>query len=661
MSIFFPFVIKKVFQVQAFALCALLLLLTALAMPVQAANEELELSVSFARDKAKLIAAVQIRIPENYYIYPHASTEGQPTSLLLPPEQAHSVVYYPKGARGKYTNEVTLFVDLSGKIASQEQAQVLHGMVRGLLCSNSRCVPQKIVFESVVPKELSPVSTMPWGAAWAAAQKLSSANPDLLPVATAQAGGLAAVPLMPLGGGQSAAGAVAAMPLPPAGQGGAEAIAPLPVPKAEAALGATIASPWALEPSYADDAVEVNHWGKALLLGFLAGLLLNVMPCVLPVLTLKVSGMLVAAGQDTATRQARFREHNIFFAAGVMTWFVLLAVVLGLAGLMWGQLFQNQIVILSMLCLVFLLGLSMLGVFTLPMIDLKGSATGSPRMQAYSTGLLATLLATPCSGPLLGGVLSWAFTQPVTSMVVIFCAVGLGMASPYLLFAYKPHLVHLMPRPGAWMNVLEKGMGFFLLATALYLLSILPQDMHMQVLTALLIIAACGWVWGRYCSYNAPPRRRLLARLAGGLLLVGGLLYATQPVRPALEWEQFNPTQLNAVAGKQPLFVEFTADWCPNCKFLEATVLKDDKMKDLQQRYGFRLIRVDLTREDPIAQSLLEALGSKSIPLTALFPTGEGWKKPLVLRDVYSMNALEQALQKVFDEPHQDVGFVRGD
>lgn len=653
----FPPVIKKVFQVQLFALLAAAMLLVLLAIPAVAADENLAVSVSFARDKAKLLAVVRIRIPENYYIYPHASTEGQPTTLLLPAEQAHSVVYYPKGARGKYTDEVTVFVEVRGSVAEQKQRQVLRGMVRALLCSNARCVPQKIPFEVVVPQELSPVGTLPWQAAWLKAQKLPSADPDVL-VSTAQAGGQGGiVPLMPLGGGQGgqAAAGIAPMPLPVQGQEGTAAL--VPVPAAQSQQGHD--GQWALEPRYAQDAVEVNHWGKALLMGFLAGLLLNVMPCVLPVLTLKVSGMLVAAGQDESTRLARFREHNLFFAAGVITWFVLLAVVLGLAGLMWGQLFQNQMVILGMLCLVFLLGLSMLGVFTLPMIDLKSSATGSPRMQAYSTGVLATLLATPCSGPLLGGVLSWAFTQPVSSMVVIFCAVGLGMASPYILFAYKPRLVHLMPRPGAWMNVLEKGMGFFLLATALYLLSILPQERHMQVLTALLIIAACGWVWGRYCGYSAPPRRRMLARLVGVLLLVGGLLYATQPVRPALEWESFSPTHLSALAGKQPLLVEFTADWCPNCKFLEATVLKNEALKDLQQQYGFRLIRVDLTREDAVAQGLLEALGSKSIPLTALFPTGEGWKKPLVLRDVYSMSALEHALQKAFDTPQEEAGFVR--
>lgn len=187
--------------------------------------------------------------------------------------------------------------------------------------------------------------------------------------------------------------------------------------------------------------------GKALLFGLLAGLILNVMPCVLPVLTLKISTLLAAEGEEKERKRA-FREHNILFSAGILTWFAALALLFGLAGMAWGQLFQNSAVVFVMLLLVFALGLSMFDVFHLPVLDLRvGGSHANPRLNAYSTGLLATLLATPCSGPLLGGVLGWSLMQSLPVLMTVFLATGLGMALRYLLMAWKPSLANALPRP----------------------------------------------------------------------------------------------------------------------------------------------------------------------------------------------------------------------
>lgn len=171
---------------------------------------------------------------------------------------------------------------------------------------------------------------------------------------------------------------------------------------------------WRFTPRFPQESLEPTALGTALFLGLLAGLILNVMPCVLPVLTMKVSALLSSSGYETeGQRLAHFREHNVLFAAGILTWFLVLAFCVGALGLAWGGLFQNTHLVYGLLILVFLLSLSLFDVFTLPVLDFKVGASRNPKTQAYLTGLVATLLATPCSGPLLGGVLGWAALQPL--------------------------------------------------------------------------------------------------------------------------------------------------------------------------------------------------------------------------------------------------------
>ena len=251
---------------------------------------------------------------------------------------------------------------------------------------------------------------------------------------------------------------------------------------------------------------------------------------------------------------------------------------------------------------------------------------------------------------MLGGVLGWAFTQPLMIVVVVFWAVGLGMALPYLMFCLWPDLACILPKPGAWMHVFERIVGFMLMGTALYLLSVLPVERHMQVLTVLLVLSLCAWLWGQYCGITAPPLRRKIMSVIGVVLLVGSVFWVLRPVAPLPQWRQFTPEAFEANLGKKPMLLEFTANWCPNCKFMEATVLTDERMRKLQARYGIELVRVDLTNANAYAVRLLDALGSKSIPLTALFPAGDNANQPLVLRDVYSVRTLEQALNEAYEK-----------
>ncbi|MBD5608146.1 MAG: cytochrome C biosynthesis protein, partial [Desulfovibrio sp.] len=402
-----------------------------------------------------------------------------------------------------------------------------------------------------------------------------------------------------------------------------------------------------LSPQYTDESVETFTLWKGIFLGLLAGLILNVMPCVLPVLTLKVSGLFLMGDANDKIKLRLFREHNIFFAFGVLSFFTFLAALLGTADLMWGQLYQNQTLLLVMLIIVFLMGLSLLGVFTLPAFDLRIDAKASnPKLKSYVTGLVSTFLATPCSGPLLGGVLAWSFAQPLIVMLLIFWSVGLGMALPYIVFSIWPSLARILPRPGNWMYVFEHILGFLLLATALYLFTILPQSKHTHILIVLLLTAVGAWLWGRFCDLTAPLLRRRLCGAVCLCAMIGAIFWITRPAAPLPDWQEFTPENFMDNLGKKNMLVEFTADWCPNCKLLEATVLNEKDLFKWKKNYDLELIKVDLTQTDPYAQKLLEMLGSKSIPLTAIFGKGSQANKPVVLRDIYGKRALNEALSE---------------
>lgn len=674
------------------ALPTLLLVLLLLVLTVPARAQDVGVRVETARDGGRRLLVVNLTIPPGYHAYAHqAGDAGRPTTLRVSVNGSRPLpVWYPEGAmqRDIYDPEATVFVyedtvrlyaelpDGTGD-ASDGAAEPGAGLSSGalssgaavslsggsvplsggsvplpggagqpeqdgdpaaeklsytlnislLLCSSRHCLPVDQELRGELPAQPWPEAARQfWYGHW---RELSRRQP--VEADAAYEGGPR---FSSTGGGDSMAQSVEAF---------------LGRSRQEGALPAPAEFDFALEPRYEAETFEISGFGMAVLVGLLAGLLLNAMPCVLPVLTFKVSGLLLMGGQEDKEGLRRFREHNLFFSAGVLTLFTALGLLFGAADMMWGQLYQHESILLVLLVLVFLMGLSMLGVFTLPVIDLKaGTDSRNPRLQSYLTGLVATFLATPCSGPMLGGVLGWAFTQSLVVLVVIFWAVGVGMALPYIVFSIWPQFARVLPRPGAWMKVFERFLGFCLLGTALYLLSILPVAKHMQVLMVLLLVSLGAWLWGQFCGPTAPVlRRRLLGTFCLGIL-VAAVIWVLRPVAPLPHWKDFSSRDFVAELGAKPLLLEFTADYCPNCKFLEATVLTDERLRSLRARYGMELVRVDLTNPDAFAMRLLDALGSRSIPLTALFPAGEGARSPVVLRDVYTANQLEDAAERAF-------------
>jgi thiol:disulfide interchange protein DsbD len=523
---------------------------------------------------------------------------GEPLPVLYPPGKAKDDPFNPGQTVFVYEDLVRLFIPLAAVPASLELT------ASGLLCSDTTCLPfeerRSLRFEVPKPTALPEARNQAW---W---PELAAAKP-----------------------------------------GTAKAETPEP-----AVAAPSEAPSWDFSPQAYTPGLEVTGVLKAALLAFLAGLILNFMPCVLPVASLKLKGILSGCVEGATDSPVHcFRCYNIWFALGILVYFLALSVILSSAGLVWGQLFQSPTFILVLTLLVFAMGLSLCGLFDLPVIDLK-APTGAAvsRRSAFLTGILATLLATPCSGPFLGGVLAWTLIQPPLVIAAIFLCIGLGMASPYLFMAARPNLIAPFQRPGAWTSYVERVAAFFLFGTCVYFLQILPQRLLWRSLVALLVTAFAGWIWGSWTSLSHCTLRRCATRLLAVALVAAAFVWTLNPPPPTTHWQPFDPAELKARLGRERLLLDFTADWCPNCKFLELTTLSDGNLDKWAEEYGLKYVKVDLTEQNQAAQSLLEAMGARSIPVVAVIPDGAEAARPLVMRDLFTAGTMDQALENLFEK-----------
>jgi thiol:disulfide interchange protein len=386
---------------------------------------------------------------------------------------------------------------------------------------------------------------------------------------------------------------------------------------------------------------------KAVIFAFVAGLVLNVMPCVLPVVSLKILSFV----QDSQGSRRRASFMGLNFAAGIITVFLILAALASFAGYGWGELFQKQAFILGMIVVLFAMAMSLFDLFHLPIpqVALKAdaAAAGQGHVGCFSRGMLATFLATPCSGPLLGGAMAWTLRQSPPLIFVIFAVMGLGMAAPYIILAISPAALRWLPRPGPWLIHFERFMGFALLATVVYLLTILPGEMRVWVVLFCLFLGLGLYIWGQMTTLSDSTRRRIMVRLVALLVICAGWWLSLHVLRPMmgpqsptprddLSWEPYTIEKLCAAATAQRwVVVDFTADWCPNCVLVERTTLQDQRVRQALRDRNALLLKADLTRDNPPAKLLLERLGSRSIPFLAIFPPGERFWHPFFLRDIY--------------------------
>jgi thiol:disulfide interchange protein DsbD len=303
-----------------------------------------------------------------------------------------------------------------------------------------------------------------------------------------------------------------------------------------------------------------------------------------------------------------------------------------------------------MIVVLFAMAMSLFDLFHLPVpqVALKAdAAAGQGYVGCFSRGMLATFLATPCSGPLLGGAMAWTLRQSPPLIFIIFAFMGLGMAAPYIILAISPAALRWLPRPGPWLIHFERLMGFALLATVVYLLTILPGEMRVWVVLFCLFFGLGLYIWGQMTTLSDSTRRRVVVRFVALLVICAGWWLSLrvfppmmQPESPALRddlsWEPYTPEKLLAAAAAQRwVVVDFTADWCPNCVLVERATLQDQRVRQAFRDRNALLLKADLTRDNPSAKLLLERMGSRSIPFLAIFPPGERFWHPFFLRDIY--------------------------
>ena len=405
-----------------------------------------------------------------------------------------------------------------------------------------------------------------------------------------------------------------------------------------------------------------------LLFGFLGGFILNLMPCVLPVISLKIFGFVQQAGQS---RQKIFRS-GIAFTIGIFAWFIALAVLLiALKGagrdVTWGGFqFTNPYFVLVLSVIVLVFALNLFGVFevSLPQSVTHNLLSTSERkdlLGSFFQGVFATVLATPCTAPFLGTALGFAFTQSAAIILAMFVAVAAGMSAPYLLLSAQPAWLRFLPRPGPWMVHVKQFMGFLLLATLLFLLYVLGAQRGLEGATwascFLLVVSVACWMKGAFVIPTATALKRNVVRVLMLLLVIGsGIYFVGNKFQSAKigsadsqihgDWQPFTPERLQSELEQgRTVFVDFTAAWCLTCKFNEASVLEAQDVREAFQRHGVVKLKADWTNGDPVITKLLQQFGRPGVPLYVLYPSKN--EEPIVFPEVLTKGMVLEKLESV--------------
>jgi thiol:disulfide interchange protein DsbD len=442
----------------------------------------------------------------------------------------------------------------------------------------------------------------------------------------------------------------------------------LPLPRAAAGSAVTaLDNPW-LEPGeLSGGAAGVSLW-QALALALLGGLILNAMPCVLPVLAIKVFGLAELAQH----RRGEVMAHGVAYGAGVLGSMVALAgLVAGLraagTAVGWGFQFQEPRFVAAISAVLVAFALSLFGVFEFRLDASRlaaASARSSGLRRSLFEGLLAVVLATPCSAPFLGTALGFAFASPAPLIFAIFLAIGVGLALPFMLVSAFPAWARFVPRSGAWMAVLSTGLGFALLGTLVWLVWIfgraLGSDAQALLLGYLVLLAAGLWLFGEMQKQQRLGAARVSA---AAVLLLALLGLRALPVSAELrvrdaasseasdsEGRRFSAGEVTrALAGGSPVFVYFTADWCLTCKVNERAVLSSSRVRSELDQLGFQTFKGDWTLRDEVIRSELARFGKAGVPLYLVYGPAAP-DRPIVLPELLSVdivvNALREAAQK---------------
>ena len=386
-----------------------------------------------------------------------------------------------------------------------------------------------------------------------------------------------------------------------------------------------------------------------LALAFLAGLILNVMPCVLPVIPLRLLALLNQAKQ----RRRRFISLGMAFALGIMLFFVGIAAASAALKLALGyiltlsDLFRHPPLVIAMVLLLVAMAANMFDVFTLTVPGRVGEAEpGQGHLGAVGMGFLMGILSTPCSGAVLAAAFAWAQLKPLWIGTLSLVVMGVGMAAPHVVLAFFPQVVSRLPRAGRWTGLFKEFVGFVLLLIAVWLLGTQISEVYLRwVLAYAVVVAMCLWMWGRWVSYDAAAWRKWSVRLSAAAVAVGcGLWMLRPPAPPVLEMRPFDAAEIAAArAADRTVLVKFTAAWCVECKVVDVRVYDKAEVAETLRRRGVLAVKGDVTKDRmPASRMLYDQLGQSGPPLTVIFPPKA--RPPILLRGAFSTDDLFQAL-----------------
>jgi thiol:disulfide interchange protein DsbD len=389
---------------------------------------------------------------------------------------------------------------------------------------------------------------------------------------------------------------------------------------------------------------------------FLGGLVLNLMPCVFPVLSLKVLGIVEQSRQEGG----KAWHHGVVFTIGVLVSFWVMSgllLVVRAAGeeVGWGYHLQNPLMIAFLAALFLMIGLNLFGVFEVGesltqltnVADKKHGFAGS-----FWSGVLTTLAATPCTAPFMGSAVGFALSQPSWVAMLVFTSLALGVSAPYMTLTLFPALLNKLPRPGQWMITFKQILAFPMLLAVVWLTWVfggqVGSDRMALLLLAFVVLAFACWVYGKW-GHTYVDRARRVGTASALLVMLGaaGIGYQAARTDPGAEkWLTFTPQLVEQlVAEGKPVFLDFTADWCTSCKANELLTLSRPEVTERFEALGVTLVKGDWTNRDPVITAALEKHGRAGVPLYVLYP-GQG-KEPMVLPEVLFPATLLKALENV--------------
>lgn len=419
-------------------------------------------------------------------------------------------------------------------------------------------------------------------------------------------------------------------------------------------------APATLPPTH----VPMTLW-LALFYGFLGGLILNLMPCVLPVISLKIFGFIKQAGDS---RWSIF-SHGLAFMVGIFAWFLGLAAVIvvlksGGTEVTWAFQFQNPWFNVLIGSVVFVFALNLVGVFEVVLpgraaTAMESASSTSGLGGSFFQGIFATLLATPCTAPFLGSALGFAFSQSAAVIFAMFTSVAFGMALPYLLLSAQPGWLKFLPRPGTWMERLKQFMAFPLFATLIWVMAVLGgqrgADAIIWFTAFLLCLAFACWLYGSFCGPLASARKQALILLLIASTCIGGGWYflgekfprAGGSATDGIVWVPFSEARLQSeiTAGKN-IFVDFTADWCITCKFNERTAIDTPSIQALLVKKKVVPIKADWTNSNPEITAALKRFQRVGVPFYVIYPAGDA-SNPIILPELLTESLLAADLEKL--------------